>query len=394
MLANLIVETELIIWGEAPMTHRHAFEALDRTLKDIMSLEDPSAMTKVFGGKTVLLGGDFRQILPVVQKGTRQDTVLAAINRSRLWDSCHVYLLQHNMRLNQTEKDFAKWLIRVGDGKSNELKQKSFNDSDLDMVSINKELMLQNTDYAIKDIVMHTYAEYEKSNTDREYLIERVILTPRNETVDDVNSYMLSIQPGEYKEYLSSDTISHDAEESSQLDTIYPIEYLNSLRISGLPNHKLILKVGSPIMLLRNLNQEKGLCNGTSLIVSKLGTRVIEAEILTGCNIGDKVLIPRIILSPPDTELPFTLRRRQFPVKLCYAMTINKSQGQSLKRVGLYLPDPIFSHGQLYVALSRVTDTSGLKILNGPNENEDKDTIANIVYKEVYNNLPRSSVTC
>lgn len=114
---------------------------------------------------------------------------------------------------------------------------------------------------------------------------------------------------------------------------------------------------------------------------------MIEAEIITGNNIGRKVLIPRIIMTSPDIKWPFMLRRRQFPVKVCFAMTINKSQGQTLQHVGIYLPKPVFSHGQLYVALSRVTSTKGLKmLLKNDVEGLEKHT-QNIVYPEVFSNL-------
>lgn len=107
-------------------------------------------------------------------------------------------------------------------------------------------------------------------------------------------------------------------------ELLYPTEFLNSLKFSSMPDHRLTLKVGCPVMLLRNMNQREGLFNGTRLIVTHLGDRVIEAEILTCTKIGDRVLIPRIILSPTDLKWPFKLSRRQFPLCLSYAMTINK----------------------------------------------------------------------
>ncbi|CAN6856169.1 unnamed protein product, partial [Brassica oleracea] len=117
MLAELIEKTDLIIWDEAPMTHKHAFEALDKTLKDIMSMKNPPAKNQPFGGKTVMLGGDFRQILPVITQGSRADTVLASISHSYLWNSCHKYSLRTNMRVNQDEKEFSDWLLKVEEGR-------------------------------------------------------------------------------------------------------------------------------------------------------------------------------------------------------------------------------------------------------------------------------------
>jgi len=148
-----------------------------------------------------------------------------------------------------------------------------------------------------------------------------------------------------------------------------------------MPPHDLRLKHGAIVMLLRNLNVKDGLCNGTRLIVDHMGDRVLQCTIARGQRAGQQVLIPRIELAPTDTTLPFVLRRRQFPLRLAFSMTINKSQGQTFKKVGLLLTTPVFSHGQLYVGCSRVRSFSSLKIMTSGFPPSKKTE--NIVFKEI-----------
>lgn len=136
-------------------------------------------------------------------------------------------------------------------------------------------------------------------------------------------------------------------------------------------------------MLLCNLIQSDGLCNGTRLIITALGDMVIKARIMTGTHAGQTVLVPRISLTLKNTKWPFVLHRRQFPIRVCYAMTINKSQGWTLSHVGVYLKRPVFTHGQLYVALSRVTSKKGQKILIEDDDGNCTDETKNIVYREI-----------
>ncbi len=132
------------------------------------------------------------------------------------------------------------------------------------------------------------------------------------------------------------------------------------------------------MILLRNLDASSGLCNGTCLIVRRLARRLIIVEIVGGSHPGTVLNIPRVTTSSTRNRWPFTLLRRQFPVQLAFVMTINKAQGHTMGIVGIYLPEPVFTHGQLYVALSRAT-TVGNVSMHCPNE----ESTTNVVYTEL-----------
>ncbi|GJR26074.1 reverse transcriptase domain-containing protein [Tanacetum coccineum] len=149
----------------------------------------------------------------------------------------------------------------------------------------------------------------------------------------------LQIFPGEEKVYYSFGEAKDDTR------NLYPLEFLNSLNVSGLPPHYPRLKIRCLIIILRNHDPANGLCNGTRLICKCFYPNVINAEIAIGQHTGVRVLLPRIPLAPSEEDMfPFKLKRTQFPVRLSFAMTFNKAQGQTIPNVGVYLPESIFSH--------------------------------------------------
>jgi ATP-dependent exoDNAse (exonuclease V) alpha subunit len=161
----------------------------------------------------------------------------------------------------------------------------------------------------------------------------------------------------------------------------YPVEFLNRCSPSGLPSHTLAIKVGMPLIILRNIDVENGLCNGTKVYVLELRSYSIKIKTYIG---GNEFLIPRINFTSNEGELPFSLRRRQLPVRPAFAMTIHKSQGQTLNYVGVYLNESVFTHGQLYVALSRATDPASLAIaVPLSNSSSTSPTAKNVVYGSV-----------
>jgi ATP-dependent DNA helicase PIF1 len=249
-------------------------------------------------------------------------------------------------------------------------------------------LCLPRSDSPIEQIIEKVYDSIDSidgwsESMKQVYFGERVILAPLNADVDEINDACIERLPGQAKTFLSIDAAIND---SGYQDYALPNEYLNTMDISGLPRHSITLKIGCPIILLRNLDPPAAQCNGTRLIVTGLGQRLIEAKILSGIRRGESVFIPRIsTTTASSSRLPFTLRRHQFPIRVAFGMSINKSQGQSLLHVGIYLHTPVFAHGQLYVALSRAKDHRNIHISLSSSSNKSMET-DNIVYLEVLNN--------
>ncbi len=185
-------------------------------------------------------------------------------------------------------------------------------------------------DYSFRGLIQTIYPNHRHHSRDAMYLMQHNILTPKNIDVDEVNNAILESLSKELHTYLNADSLASTEEGASvvarvSMDSLYPVEFLNTLQFNGIANHKLELKVGVPILLLRDLNQSIGLCNGTRLIGKRLGQHVIEVEIITRNNVDKRVFIPRIIMSPFGIDWPFVLHCCQFHVRMAFVMTINKS---------------------------------------------------------------------
>ena len=361
--ADLLRLADAIIYDESPMTHRHCFEALDRTFQDLRDCP------KLFGGLTVIFGGDFQQILPVVPNGSRADIVNASFQKSYLWNNITILKLRINMRLGNSSEDseYAQWLLDIGHGRHLD------NDGNIpippSMVTFCEDELIHRIYGDIDHLPISPYPI--------DYFLDHAILAPRNVDVQDTNDKILERMPGHEIIFHSADRLESDE------DGVYndvPEEFLRTIDPASLPLSELKMKIGCPLMLLRNLDPGKGLCNGTRMLLLHAYPRILEVMIITGDHRGEKAFVPRITLKPSSRQYPFILNRRQFPVRFFFAMTINKAEGQSLKYVGIHLLSPVFCHGQLYVALSRATSPKNVHILL-PNTTHTKTS--NVVYDEV-----------
>ena len=346
-------ETDILIVDEASMISVDILRIMDRTLREIMHTEI------AFGGKIMLLGGDFRQCLPIKEKASNDQMFDLSLKGSSLWSLFKQFKLTTNMRADRDQLEFAKTILQIGNGELNDE---------------NDEVLIPQQCRFDGNLERKIFSE-QITNTNVQQLLQCVILATTNKEVDAININVLNLIENEEKSYFSVDEIK----EADNQKHHYAVELLNSINPNGIPPHELRLKKGAIVMLLRNLDVKQGLCNGTRLLILDLKINMLKCEIITGDKAGTKVFIARITLAV-EKNLPIPFYRRQFPVKLAFAMTINKSQGQTFDKVGIKVDKAApFSHGQLYVALSRVRNWSSLSVLLPDN----KESCSNPVNKRV-----------
>jgi hypothetical protein len=325
-----------------------------------------------FGGKTVVLGGDFRQCLPIVPRASASAQIAASIRMSPLWDHFlpNTFHLTHNHRSEQA--DFSEWLLTVGNGTSGH--DTFLNPDKIDIV------------HNPKTLIHNVFGPTINAET-LSHMRKHVILSPTNKNTEAFNDEVLKQMEGpDYFEESIDLPIKDD-----ESNMIFPEEFLHTLTPPGMPSHKLNLKVGGIYMLLRNMNVEEKCCNGTRLVVLDIQHHYIHCEIIPNDPLPEgqppyQFFLPRIKTSPPP-NYPFTFTRKQYPIKPAFAVTINKSQGGTYDVVGLDLSSPVFSHGQLYVALSRVKNWQSLHVfMQAPTQSHINDlpTVRNVVWPAIF----------
>nr|GEZ53531.1 DNA helicase [Tanacetum cinerariifolium] len=197
-LATLLKETDLIVWDESPMNDRRCFETLDRTLQDI--LDTP---TTLFGGKPIMLGGDFRQTLPVKKKASRTEIITSLIAESYNWPSFRLFVLTENMLLTQgTLSDIEK----------------------------------RNDENDVTKLINFIYDEHTLLHPTAKDLQDKAFVCPKNDTADVINAKIMNMLLGHNTTYISNDEAMPYGHDGSEVELLYPTEYLNTLNFVGIPS--------------------------------------------------------------------------------------------------------------------------------------------------------------
>ncbi|CDF38382.1 ATP dependant DNA Helicase PIF1 [Chondrus crispus] len=353
-------QVDLIIWDEIVMCHRHCIETVNRSLRDLMQTDRP------FGGKFLVLAGDFRQILPVVPGGSRGQIVSACVKASPLYRDLPD--LRADPAADVDALNFPEFLLSVGEGRLQGEQRPEW-------ISLPQSVAFEHT---IRNLCFRVFEGIRDNYADPAWLTKRVILTTKNRPLEQVNEVIDNMISGPYRTYLCADKVEN--ENTNAL--IYPTELLNTLTAwSALPDHKLKLKKGFIVMLLRNLNPATGHVSGARYVIENMTNNLLVLRVTAGSHEGNRLCLHRMPCGPGDDNFPIPgFTRTQFPIRKCFTLTTNKAQGQSFGgRIGLDLRDHCFSHGQLYVALSRTTHPSNVTIFT----RESDETTRNVVYPEV-----------
>ncbi|THH06394.1 hypothetical protein EW146_g9626 [Bondarzewia mesenterica] len=325
--ADLIRAASLIIWDELPMANKAAWECVDNLCRSLKHSDLP------FGGLPFVGLGDFRQVAPVVPNSGLTAILRASVKSSHLWTAVAVRRLTIPIR-TADDPAYTELIDSIGE------------DTTHDKVS----LATLPATTSVAECLDFLYPPHILPNAS--LCLNRGFLSPLNSSVDEFNSTTLSAHPGDELLYYSSDAL----EESDTADApeLLP-DYFSQLKQAGVPDHELTLKTGSICTIARNLSVDKGLVHNARVEVVSLRHRSVDIRILGRSEIHS---LPRIMFTFRPPYSSWTVNRRQFPLRVAYATTFNSCLGQTLDCIVVDVRSPVFAHGQLYTALSRVRNSN------------------------------------
>ena len=399
---------QLLLWDEAAAADKDLLESVDFTFRELRNDDSP------FGGVNVILGGDFRQCLPVVPNASREEQVSHSILTSEVFRLFHKEKLHTNIRVqNCLAEDptqasilhaWAETLLRIGQNDfamiDPEIPFTSHRPWNLRRKCIRT---MDDVHSMINDVYgsLSDISQKDPSELIDEPMVHSAILCPLNASADFINACCLEQWAQPLTTKLSIDEYISDKGHDDAL--VVTVEHLNAQTPNGSPPHRLDIKIGMPLILLRNMAD--GLMNGTRMILQEAKPYVLRCMVINGRQAGEIVYLPRFLFKHEGADQPLRWQRRQFPVRPCWAMTINKSQGQTFIHVAICLvqivdnghaqdgrvlvsvaPAEVFGHGQFYVGASRSGNPTRVCVYTTADQ-MDKDTIINVVYPEA---LPMS----
>ena len=356
---------EALVFDEAPSAHRYIHEAIDRALRDIKHCNLP------YGGLVILYSGDFRQTLPIVL-GSRANGIDSSIKCSMLWENFRHMRLRINHRA--TSRAFQKFLLRIGNGS---VQQSKFKTGLGRHIKITKKL--EKVVQTVYSDVIDTTRRSNMNDADLcRYYSQRLILAPKHVAVDSTNIRIFNSMPGDEIEYVARNRLC-------EFSRRVPLGALAEINPGNMGPQILRIKMGMPVILIRTLNKHVGLVTGARGLIVASTPNVIRIRLLAGPNAATVHSIYRL-WHENDPSLTNTsgirFERDQFPVKPAFACTIDRSQGMTLEYLGLLLRDhEVFSHGQLYTALSRVRSPENIIVTTASSSRRRITT--NVVYREV-----------
>jgi hypothetical protein len=326
----VIRETAIIIWDEAPMANKAVFDCVHDVCSKCMESDLP------FGGKIIILLGDFRQTCPVIRGGSKSQVIDASIKSSPLWQHFTTFVLSMPIR-NAMDLDYATFVDDIGDG--------LVDNTTFDLL---RKASTEN------DVVAFVYPPHIL--TDPEKCLNRAILAPTNRQINTYNNIVLDRIVGDQRTYIATDSLKEAADCNLRSPNSI-LDYVRHHPPPGIPNHTTIIKTNAVYRLLRNFSVDRGLVKNARVCVVDVGLRLITVRLLAQRDnrfaTAEVILIPRITFT---ARVPsgHTLLRQQFPLAPAYGVTFNSCQGLTLDVAGFDLTTPVFSHGQLYTALSRI----------------------------------------